>query len=101
MEGVKRYPVYKSHVWELLAVINCLAPYAERRQAEGKQSNLDLWIAGFVEKLELLACVMTSSGKDGVVYLRKDDFELVKKLSNFVKVNGVLREGEVVPYGWN
>ena len=70
MDGVKRYPVYKSHVWELLAVINCLAPYAERRQASGKQSNLDLWLAGFLEKLELLACVMTTSGKDGVVYLQ-------------------------------
>ena len=98
MEAVKRFPVYKSHVWEILAVINCLAPYAEHRRDAGISSKLDEWLEQFIEKLELIACVMTRSGKDGVVYLRKDDFELVKKLSNFVKVNGVLREGQVTKY---
>ena len=96
METEKKYPVYQSHVWELLAVINCLAPYAQRRQDNGRQSNLDMWLAGFIEMLELLACKMTTKGKDGIVYLNKDEFELVKKLSNFIRVNGVLRNGEVV-----
>ena len=97
-DGVKKYPVYQSHVWELLAVINCLVPYTQRRQESGKQSNLDMWLAGFIEMLELLACKMTTKGKDGIVYLSKDELELVKKLSNFIRVNGVLRNGEVVKY---
>ena len=56
------------------------------------------WLAGFIEMLELLACKMTTKGKDGIVYLSKDELELVKKLSNFIRVNGVLRNGEVVKY---
>lgn len=100
MMEVKRYPVYASHVWEILAVINCLGPFMERRQARGESSSLDLWLVGFLERLELLACVMTKGGKDGIVYLRKDDRDLVEKIANYCKVNAVLKEKGVEIHGY-
>ena len=89
MMEVKRYPVYVSHVWEILSILYTLTPFMQRRQERGENSPLDLWLVGFVEKLELLACVMIKGGKDGIVYLRKDDRDLVEKLSNWVRVNDI------------
>lgn len=93
-EDIKRYPVYASHVWEVIAVLACIAPYADRRRAEHKNEKLDKWLVDFVEHLELLACYMTKGvNSDGLVYLRKSDRELIEKISNWVKVNNVMTEG--------
>ena len=90
MKENRLYPVYAYHVWEVLAVINCLVPFAERRKARGETSKLDDWLDGFIEKLELLACVLTKGQRsDGIVYLRKNDRELIEKLSNYVKANNI------------
>lgn len=98
LDSVKRYPVYASHVWEVLAVIATLAPFAERRRERGENSPLDLWLIGFIEKLDLLASVMIHGSKDGIVYLRKDDRELIEKLSNWARVNNVLQNEGVKVY---
>lgn len=93
---VKRYPVYASHVWEILAALATLAPFAQRRRERGENSPLDLWLAGFIEKLELLASVMIHGAQNGIVYFRKDDRELIEKLSNWVRINNVLQNEGVV-----
>ena len=86
----RKYPVYASHVWEVLSVINVLAPFMDRRREKGITSKLDGWAEDFLQRLELLSSVMIHGQKDGVVYLRKSDRELIEKISNYVRANSAL-----------
>ena len=88
--NAKRYPVYASHIWEVMAVIKVLGPYMDHRRERGITSKLDEWANDFLERLELLCSVMIHGQKDGVVYLRKHDRDLVEKISNYVRFNALL-----------
>lgn len=83
-------PVYASHTWQLLAVIKCLTGLQERRREQGKKSKLDGWLSDFVQRLSNLAATMIFTQEDGIVYLRKDDRELLRQLIQWVEVNGLV-----------
>lgn len=81
----KLYPVYFYHVVELCEAIDILQPFAARRAAAGISSKLDLWLKQFITRLNVLVSVMMHTDKNGVVMLRKDDRELIRHLSTWLK----------------
>ena len=70
-------------------MINSFTKLAQHRRQAGKTSKLDGWLEDFTERLELLASYMIHGQKDGIVYLRKDDRELIEKISGFIVANGL------------
>lgn len=91
IEAKKRglLPVYASHITELLSVIKVLTALQARRREQGKSGNLDTWLNAFVIRLDMIASVMIHTQQDGLVYLRKNDRELLRQLIEWVQVNGI------------
>lgn len=83
-------PVYASHAWEVLAVIKSLTGLQARRREQGKVSKLDEWLTDFIKRLTCMVSVMITAETDGIVYLRKDDRELLRHLIKWIEVNGLV-----------
>jgi len=88
MSSEKKYPVYSFHGWELLAIANTLSGFLRRRAEEDRTTDLDDWLTEFTEKILLLSSVLLNApGENGVAWLRKPDRDLVKKLTDWYRIN--------------
>ena len=78
-------PVYASHIPEVLAAVKSFTALQARRQTQGKLTKLDTWLSDFIQRLEMLALYMTIDQADGIVYLRKNDRELIRTIAEWNK----------------